>query len=60
MKTLLGIVLIVFGIYSLSTYPNLGRDVAETFGAFTGVFLVTFLPAILLIKSNNKTNKNEK
>lgn len=60
MKTFLGIVLIVFGIYTLSTYPNLGRDAAETFGAFTGVFLVTFLPAILIFRSENKSNKNEK
>lgn len=59
MKTFLGIVLIVFGIYTLR-YPNLGRDAAETFGAFTGVFLVTFLPAILLFRSENKSNKNEK
>lgn len=60
MKTLLGMVLIVFGIYSLSTYPNIGRNAAETFRASLGIFLVAFLPAILLIKSDNNSNKNEK
>jgi hypothetical protein len=60
MKTLFGIGLIVVGIYSLSTYPNLGRNAAETFGALLGIFLLAFLPAFLLIKSDSKSNKDEK
>jgi hypothetical protein len=60
MKSLLGIVLIIVGIVSLKNYPNLGRDAAETFGAFIGVGLFTFLPAILLFKSQNKSDRNEK
>jgi hypothetical protein len=60
MKTLFGIVLIVLGLYTLATYPNLGRDGAETFGALLAAVLVTFLPGILLIRSDNKSNKDEK
>lgn len=57
MKTIIGIGFIILGLVSLSRYPNLGMDAAETFGAFIGVFLITFLPAILLIRSDNKNKK---
>lgn len=59
MKTIIGIGLIILGIATLSNYPNLGVDAAETFGAFLGAGLITFLPGILLIRSDNK-NKNKK
>ena len=58
MKTFFGIGLIILGIVSLSRYPNLGQDAAETFGVFLGVGLVTFLPGILLIRSDNKNIKS--
>ena len=58
MKTIIGIGLIILGLVSLSRYPNLGRDAAETFGALIGVGIITFLPGILLIRSDNKI-KNE-
>lgn len=54
MKTIIGIGLIILGLISISRYPNLGRDVAETFGALCGAGLITFLPGILLIRSANK------
>lgn len=54
MKTIIGIGLIILGLVSLFNYPNLGRDGAETFGALLGVGLVTFLPGILLVRSDNK------
>ncbi len=57
MKTIIGIGLIILGLVSLFRYPNLGRDGAETFGALLGVGLVTFLPGILLVKSDNKEKK---
>jgi hypothetical protein len=60
MKTLFGIGFIILGIVALSNYPNLGRDAAETIGAFIGVGVCTFLPAILLINSQNKSDRNEK
>jgi uncharacterized membrane protein len=60
MKSLLGIVLIIVGIVALSNYPNLGRNGAETIGAFIGVGLFSFLPAILLFRSQNKSDRNEK
>ncbi len=64
MKTLFGIGLIIFGIITffryLSTFgtPNF----YEAIGAIIGVGLFTFLPGILLIKSDNKnkSNSNEK
>jgi uncharacterized membrane protein YjjP (DUF1212 family) len=58
MKTLFGIGFIILGIVTLFRYPNLGADAAETFGALIGIGLVTFLPGVLLIKSDNK-NKTE-
>jgi len=58
MKTVIGIGLIILGIVSLSRYPNLGADMAETVGAFIGACLLTFIPGILLIRSDNKTKKN--
>jgi hypothetical protein len=60
MKSLLGIGLIILGVVTLSKYPNLGRDAAETVGALIGVGLFTFLPGILLINSQNKSDRNEK
>jgi hypothetical protein len=60
MKSLLGIGLIILGVVTLSKYPNLGRDAAETFGAFIGIGLFTFLPGILLINSQHKSDRNEK
>lgn len=54
MKTLFGIGLIILGIVSFFRYPNLGSDGAETFGALIGIGLFTFLPGILLIRSDNK------
>lgn len=54
MKKVIGIGFIILGLVSLSRYPNLGLDAAETFGAFIGIFLITFLPGILLIRSGNK------
>jgi hypothetical protein len=56
MKTLFGIGLIIFGIITffryLTTYgtPNF----YELIGATIGIGLITFLPGILLIRSDNK------
>ncbi|HQB27810.1 MAG TPA: hypothetical protein PLO29_02565 [Paludibacter sp.] len=58
MKTAIGYGLIILGVVTLFSYPNLGVDAAETFGALIGVGLFTFLPGILLIRSANK-NKNQ-
>jgi hypothetical protein len=60
MKTLFGFILIIVGLVSLSNYPNLGRDLAETSGAIFGISIVTFLPAYFLIKNDNKSKTNEK
>ena len=57
MKTLFGIGLIILGLISLFRYPNLGADAAETFGAFLGIGLFTFLPGILLVRSDNKNDQ---
>lgn len=59
MKTLFGIGLIIFGIITffryISTYgtPNF----YELIGAIIGIGLVSFLPAILLIRSDFKELK---
>lgn len=58
MKTIIGIGLIILGLVSLFRYPNLGSDGAETLGALIGITLITFLPATLLIMSDNR-NKNK-
>ncbi len=58
MKTLLGIVFIILGFVSLTRYPNLGKDMAESIGVLIGVGLFTFLPGILLIRNDNKTKSN--
>ena len=58
MKTLFGIGFIILGIVTLSRYPNLGRDMADTIGAIIGIGLFTFLPGILLIRSDNKNKSN--
>jgi hypothetical protein len=57
MKTTIGIGLIILGLVSLFNYPNLGKDAAETFGALLGISLISFLPAIFLIRSDNKNSK---
>nr|WP_315215243.1 hypothetical protein [uncultured Flavobacterium sp.] len=57
MKTVIGIGLIILGLVSLFRYPNIGDDGAETFGVFLGIGLFTFLPGILLVKSDNKNNQ---
>ena len=54
MKTFFGIGLIILGVISLSNYSNLGQDGAETIGVILGVGLLTFLPGILLIRSDSK------
>lgn len=54
MKTAFGIGLIILGIVTLTRYPNFGVDVYETIGAVIGAGLLTFLPGILLIRSDNK------
>ncbi len=54
MKTFIAVVLIVVGIVTLANYPNLGKNGAETAGAVFGVLIVTFLPAILFIRSESK------
>ena len=57
MKTIIGIGLIILGLITLSNYPNLGKDAAETFGAIIGVGILSFLPGILLLKSANNNKK---
>lgn len=57
MKTIIGIGLIILGLVTLFSYPNFGSNGAETFGAFIGIGLITFLPGILLIRSDNKNKK---
>lgn len=57
MKTIIGIGLIILGIVTLFSYPNFGSNGAETFGAFIGIALVTFLPGTLLIMNGNKNKK---
>lgn len=57
MKKIFGIILIIIGIITLFSYPNFGKDGAETVGALFGISLVTFLPAYLLISSENKDSK---
>lgn len=58
MKTVIGIILIVVGVIALFSYPNFGKSGAETFGVIIGAGLITFLPGILLIRSDNKAKKN--
>jgi hypothetical protein len=55
MKTIIGIGLIILGLVTLSKYPNLGVSLPETIGAFAGVGLFTFLPGILLLRSDLKS-----
>lgn len=58
MKTLFGIGFIILGIVTLFRYPNLGVSIPETIGALIGVGLFTFLPGILLIRSDKKDKSN--
>ena len=52
---IIGIGLIILGLVTLSKYPNLGVSLPETIGAFTGAGLFTFLPGVLLIRSDVKS-----
>lgn len=54
MKTVFGFGLIILGLVSIVRYPNLGVSFPETVGALIGVGIITFLPGILLIRSDNK------
>ncbi len=60
MKSLFGIGLILLGIVSffryLSTFGM--HSFPELIGALMGVGLFTFLPGILLIRSDNKNKSN--
>jgi len=58
MKTVFGIGLIILGFIVLASYPNLGESIPETIGAIIGIGIVTFLPGILLIRSDNKNKAN--
>ena len=57
MKSIIGIALIILGLVTISKYPNLGVNLPETIGVLIGVGLVTFLPGILLIRSDDLTPK---
>ena len=59
MKTAIGIGLIILGIISISRYPDLGSDFAETLGALFAVIVFLFLPAFLLIRSDNINAKTK-
>jgi hypothetical protein len=60
MKTLFGIGLIILGIVSLGRYPYNGyTTLPELAGVLIGVGIITFLPGILLIKSDNKNKSNQ-
>lgn len=52
MKTAIGIGLIILGIISMASFPNFGVSFPETIGVIIGVGLLTFLPGILLIRSD--------
>ena len=60
MKTLFGIGFIFLGILSFFRYlSNSGiHSFPELIGALVGVGLFTFLPGILLIRSDNKNKSN--
>jgi hypothetical protein len=59
MKTLLGMGFILLGIVSLFRYPYNGyTSLPELIGLLIGVSLFTFLPGILLIRSDNKNKSN--
>jgi hypothetical protein len=57
MKTFVGIFIIIIALTSLFRYPNLGRSLPETIGVLIG-FSIFLIPAILLIKSDMKNDKN--
>lgn len=59
MKTLFGIGFIILGIVTLYNYPYNGyTSLSELIGLLIGVGLFTFLPGILLIRSDNKNKSN--
>ena len=60
MKTVFGIGLIILGIVSIFRYPNLGVSIPETIGALIAAGILTFLPGILLIRSDNKNKTEDK
>lgn len=57
MKKVIGIILIIVGIITLTRIDNSGG--IETIGGFIGVSLVTFLPAFLLLRKEKNENSNE-
>ena len=59
MKTFIAVILIIVGLVAIFNYPNLGVSAAETAGAVFGISFVTFLPAILLIRSDSKKKNDE-
>jgi hypothetical protein len=63
MKTLFGIGFFILGIVTLYNYPYNGyTSLSELIGLLIGVGVFTFLPGVLLIRSDNKnkSNSNEK
>ncbi len=59
MKTLFGIGFIILGIATLFNYPYNGyTSLSELIGLLIGAGLFTFLPGILLIRSDNKNKSN--
>jgi hypothetical protein len=60
MKTLFGIGLIIFGIITFFRYISIygTPNFYELIGAIIGIGLVSFLPGILLIRSDNKNKSN--
>jgi hypothetical protein len=60
MKTLFGIGFIILGIVSFFRYVSTFgiHNFPELIGALIGVGLFTFLPGILLIRSDNKNKSN--
>ena len=59
MKILFGIGLIILGIVTLYNYPYNGyTSLSELIGLLIGVGIFTFLPGVLLIRSDNKNKSN--
>lgn len=56
MKTFIGLGLILLGFVSISRYPDLGLDFADTLGALIGLAII-IVPGILLIRSDIKNKK---
>ena len=62
MKTLFGIGFIFLGVVIFFSYlSNTGKhNFPELIGALIGIGLFTFLPGMLLIRSDNNSNIDEK